>query len=159
MTRRFPWCAYEVAADVAVGGTLPGGVMMGRAWATRAAVVAGAVGVAGLISPTVVASAGTGPARATAETVGQGLATAARPSTERASTSRGHAHRCRLPVFGPGRSYHPRIDPKSFTAKVTNPWFPLVVGRTMVYTGVKDGKRALNVVVVSRHVKRIDRVL
>jgi hypothetical protein len=28
----------------------------------------------------------------------------------------------------------------------------------MVYTGVKDGKRALNVVVVTRHVKRIDGV-
>jgi hypothetical protein len=41
---------------------------------------------------------------------------------------------------------------------VTNPWFPLVVGRTMIYKGVKDGKRALNIVVVTRHVKRIDGV-
>jgi hypothetical protein len=41
---------------------------------------------------------------------------------------------------------------------VTNPWFPLVAGRTMVYTGIKDGKRALNIIVVTRHVKRIDGV-
>jgi hypothetical protein len=61
-----------------------------------------------------------------------------------------------LPVYGPGRSYRPTIDRTSFSAHVTNPWFPLVVGRTMVYTGVKDGKRALEVVVVTRHVKRIN---
>jgi hypothetical protein len=125
--------------------------MLGRAWVTRAAVVAGGVCAAGLISPTAMASAGT------ART--QPLATAARASTGHASTSRHSARRCPLPVFGPGRSYHPRIDPRSFTPHVTNPWFPLVVGRTMVYTGVKDGKRALNVVVVTRHVKRIDGVL
>jgi hypothetical protein len=80
------------------------------------------------------------------------------PSTGHASTGRHAARRCPLPVFGPGRSYHPRIDPKNFTPRVTNPWFPLVVGRTMVYTGVKDGKRALNIVVVTRHVKRIQGV-
>jgi hypothetical protein len=131
--------------------------MMGRAWVTRAVVVAGAASVAGLISPTGVASAGTASAGAAA-TAGQGFATAAQRSTEHASTSRSDAHRCRLPVFGPGRSYHPRIDRKSFTTKVTNPWFPLVVGRTMVYTGTKDGKRALDIVVVTRHVKRIDGV-
>jgi hypothetical protein len=122
--------------------------MTGRAWATRAAVVAGAVCVAGVISPMLVAGARTAPSSPAAETAGQGPA-AARPST---------GHGCRLPVFGPGRSYHPRIDPRSFTAHVTNPWFPLVVGRTMVYTGVKDGKRALDIVVVTRHVKRIEGV-
>jgi hypothetical protein len=124
--------------------------MMGRAWATRGAVVAGAVCVAGLVSPTAMARAGT--ARTPT------LATA-RASTAYASTNRRSAPRCPLPVFGPGRSYHPRIDPRSFTAHVTNPWFPLVVGRTMVYAGVKDGKRALNVVVVTKHVKRIHGVL
>ena len=36
---------------------------------------------------------------------------------------------CPLPVFGPGSSYHPKIDPARFGPKVTNPLFPLKVGR------------------------------
>ena len=47
-----------------------------------------------------------------------------------------------LPTFGPGASYHPTIDPKDFTANVDNPWFPLTVGTTLVYTGTKDGEKA-----------------
>jgi hypothetical protein len=35
--------------------------------------------------------------------------------------------------------YHPKIDPANFTAKVTNPYFPLTPGATLVYTGTKDG--------------------
>jgi hypothetical protein len=132
---------------------------MGRAWATGAAVVAGAVCAAGSMAPAQ-ASARTASAGAPASgAFAEGAASKAqsggghRPVTEGTS-----GRRCALPVYGPGRSYHPRIDRKSFTAKVTNPWFPLVVGRTLIYTGVKDGKRALNVVVATRHVKRIDGV-
>jgi hypothetical protein len=51
---------------------------------------------------------------------------------------------CHLPRFGPGRSYHPRIDPDDFSAKVDNPLFPLKPGRTLVYSGTKDGKKALD---------------
>ena len=51
---------------------------------------------------------------------------------------------CPLPRFGPGGSYHPQIDPASFSPEVTNPWFPLRPGRTLVYTGIKDGKQALD---------------
>ena len=143
---------------LAAGIATEEGITMGRAWATRAAVVAGAVCAAGSMSATAQAGAGTAPAQAAWGASAKIVSTA--QSTSRSSSVQGgHAGRhCPMPSFGPGGSYHPKIDPKSFTAKVTNPWFPLVVGRTMVYTGVKDGKRALNVIVVSRHVKRVDGV-
>jgi hypothetical protein len=41
---------------------------------------------------------------------------------------------------------------------VTNPYFPLVVGRTLVYTGIKDGKRALNIVVPTSRTLVVDGV-
>ena len=71
------------------------------------------------------------------------------------------AHRppvCKLPVFGPGSSYHPKINPKDFSANVTNPWFPLKPGRTFVSTGVKDGEKALDLVVASSRTKLVDGV-
>jgi hypothetical protein len=40
-------------------------------------------------------------------------------------------------VFGSGNRYHPQFDPDDFTPNVTNPWFPLKPGRTLVSTGVK----------------------
>jgi hypothetical protein len=49
---------------------------------------------------------------------------------------------CDLPVFGPGADYHPRIKPSDFGPSVTNPWFPLKPGRTLIYTGTKDRKKA-----------------
>jgi hypothetical protein len=113
---------------------------MGKARVPGAAIVAGALCMAAPMSTAAQASTQTATGVAASDTAGH------------------DARSCPLPVYGPGRSYHPRIDRKSFAARVTNPWFPLVVGRTMVYTGVKDGKRALNVVVVTRHVRRIDGV-
>ena len=51
---------------------------------------------------------------------------------------------CRLPRFGPGRSYHPHVNPADFSPNVTNRYFPLTPGRTLVSTGTKDGKKALD---------------
>jgi hypothetical protein len=65
---------------------------------------------------------------------------------------------CALPNYGPGSSYHPTIKPSNFSPRVTNPWFPLQAGTTYIYTGTKDGKRALDVYQVSRHTKKIDGV-
>jgi hypothetical protein len=65
---------------------------------------------------------------------------------------------CPLPTFGPGASYRPVIDPSGFSARVTNPWFPLRPGTTYVYTGTKDGKKAMDVVAVSARTKEIDGV-
>jgi hypothetical protein len=66
--------------------------------------------------------------------------------------------RCALPGFGPGRSYHPRIDPKNFTPDVNNRFFPLTPGRTLVSTGVKDGKAALNMFTTTKRTMIIDGV-
>jgi hypothetical protein len=70
----------------------------------------------------------------------------------------GGAGGCHLPRFGPGRSYHPRIDPADFSPDVTNPWFPLKPGRTLVYTGTKDGKAALDLFVPSHRTRMVDGV-
>jgi hypothetical protein len=68
------------------------------------------------------------------------------------------ASACPLPVFGPGATYHPTIDPASFSPHVTNRWFPLPVGRTYVYTGVKDRKSAIDIVVASPRTRLVDGV-
>lgn len=65
---------------------------------------------------------------------------------------------CPLPVFGPGSSYHPRIQPQNFSANVTNAWFPLKPGTTYIYTGTKDGKSAMDIVQISAGTKVIDGV-
>ncbi len=43
-----------------------------------------------------------------------------------------------------------------FTARVDNPWFPLRPGTISVYTGMKDGRRARDVVTVTHRVAKID---
>jgi hypothetical protein len=46
--------------------------------------------------------------------------------------------------------------PPGFTAHVDNPWYPLRPGTVHVYEGVKDGKRARDVVTVTHRVAKID---
>jgi hypothetical protein len=70
----------------------------------------------------------------------------------------GAARRCALPVFGPGSAYAPRIDPASFGPQVTNPWFPLTPGTTLVYAGRKDGRPAVDLVAPSRRTTVVDGV-
>ncbi len=65
---------------------------------------------------------------------------------------------CPLPHFGPGRDYHPQIDPASFSPDVTNEFFPLVVGRTLIFSGVKDGLPALNIFTTTSRTRVIDGV-
>jgi hypothetical protein len=76
------------------------------------------------------------------------------PAAAVAGASRG----CPLPRFGPGAAYHPRVDPAGFGADVTNPWFPLTPGRTLVYTGTKDGRPALDLVAPSSRTRMVDGV-
>ncbi len=49
-------------------------------------------------------------------------------------------------------------DPSDFTTQVDNEWFPLTPGTTYVYKGVKDGKRARDVVTVTHETTTIDGV-
>jgi hypothetical protein len=65
---------------------------------------------------------------------------------------------CHLPRFGPGRDYHPDIDPANFSAHVTNRFFPLTPGKTLVYTGTKDGEKALDLFATTRRTKLVDGV-
>ena len=90
-----------------------------------------------------------------AVTVACAAAAVAVPAAARAGT----APSCPLPVFGPGSSYHPAIRPSDFSADVTDPWFPLRPGLTYLYTGTKDGKKALDVFQVSSATKKVDGVL
>jgi hypothetical protein len=66
--------------------------------------------------------------------------------------------RCPLPKFGPGSSYHPHIDPKSFDAHITNPWSPFRAGWTYIYSGVDGTDKVTDVVAVSRRTRVIDGV-
>src|SRR4029453_3242211 len=65
---------------------------------------------------------------------------------------------CRLPRFGPGRDYHPHIDPANFSPHVTNKLFPLTPGQTLVYTGIEDEQKVVGLVVPSRRTKLVDGV-
>jgi hypothetical protein len=69
-----------------------------------------------------------------------------------------HATSCELPTFGPGTSYEPVIEPSTFTANIDNPWFPLPVGTTWIYTGTKDGQAAVDVGVATPRTRVIDGV-
>jgi hypothetical protein len=65
---------------------------------------------------------------------------------------------CPLPKFGTGSRYHPQIRASDFTPNVTNRWFPLTPGKTLVYTGNKDFVAAIDVFAPTRRTKVIDGV-
>ena len=48
--------------------------------------------------------------------------------------------------------------PSDFSARVDNPWFPLKPGTTYVYTGVRDGQPARDVLTVTHQTAMIDGV-
>lgn len=90
------------------------------------------------------------------------LVTAAVSATPAASANRAPRARaaatCPLPNFGPGNRYHPQIRASDFTPHVTNAWFPLTPGKTLVYTGDKDRLPAIDIFVPTRRTKVIDGV-
>jgi hypothetical protein len=53
------------------------------------------------------------------------------------------------------RTTAPVFDPNNFVAAVDNLYFPLPVGRTLVYTGIKDGQTQRDVVTVTSQTKVI----
>src|SRR5262245_66407256 len=54
-----------------------------------------------------------------------------------------------------GTSYAPVLDPASFVPVIDNPYFPLPVGRKLVYTGIKDGQTQTDTVIVTTQKKII----
>jgi hypothetical protein len=61
-------------------------------------------------------------------------------------------------VFGPENDYHPIIDPATFSPDVDNPYFPLEPGTVFVYSGTKDGKKAIDIFAISSNTKLVDGV-
>jgi hypothetical protein len=50
------------------------------------------------------------------------------------------------------------IDPANFASKIDNPWYPLPPGTTLTYEGIKDDKRAVEVLTVTSKTKVIEGV-
>jgi hypothetical protein len=53
----------------------------------------------------------------------------------------------------PGTSYEPQLDPANFSTVIDNAYFPLPVGRTLLYRGVKDGQTQVDRVTVTNQTK------
>lgn len=96
--------------------------------------------------------------RRTAAVLGFALLVGSAPGVAAAGPALHTRRACPLPVFGPGASYRPRVDPAQFSANVDNAYFPLKVGTTLVYSGIKDGKRALDLFSTSARTRVIDGV-
>src|SRR5712691_10058526 len=56
---------------------------------------------------------------------------------------------------GSGSTYEPVLDPANFTTTIDNPYFPLPVGRTLVYQGIKDGQTQEDRVTVTDQTKLV----
>src|SRR5437588_717832 len=54
-----------------------------------------------------------------------------------------------------GPAYEPALDPANFTTTIDNPYFPLPVGRTLTYRGVKDGQTQEDRVTVTNQTKTV----
>jgi len=54
-----------------------------------------------------------------------------------------------------GGRYEPVLNPANFTTTIDNPYFPLPVGRTLTYRGVKDGQTQLDRVTVTNRTKTV----
>jgi hypothetical protein len=55
-----------------------------------------------------------------------------------------------------GSDYEPVLDPANFVAVIDNPYFPLPVGRTLVYEGIKDGQSQVDTVTVTDQTRVIE---
>ena len=55
-----------------------------------------------------------------------------------------------------GHGYEPVLNPADFVRVIDNPYFPLPVGRTLIYTGIKDGKSQIDRVHVTSKTRKIE---
>jgi hypothetical protein len=53
-------------------------------------------------------------------------------------------------------TYEPHLDPAHFVSVVDNPYFPLPVGRTLIYKGIKDGQTQIDRVTVTPRTRTIE---
>jgi hypothetical protein len=52
--------------------------------------------------------------------------------------------------------YEPVLNPKDFVRVINNPYYPLPLGRTLIYRGIKDGKTQIDRVHVTRRTKMLE---
>ena len=52
--------------------------------------------------------------------------------------------------------YEPVLNPADFVRVIDNPYFPLPVGRTLIYRGIKDGRSQIDRVHVTSKTKKIE---
>ncbi len=57
---------------------------------------------------------------------------------------------------GGATAYEPVLDPANFVSVIDNPYFPLPVGRVLVYKGVRDGRRQIDTVTVTNQTKVLE---
>jgi hypothetical protein len=55
-----------------------------------------------------------------------------------------------------GSPYEPVLDPANFVSVIDNPYFPLPVGRVLVYKGVRDGQKQIDTVTVTDQTKVLE---
>ena len=60
------------------------------------------------------------------------------------------------PGGGSSVSYEPVLSPANFVGVIDNPYFPLPVGRTLIYRGIKDGQSMVDTVTVTNQTKVIE---
>lgn len=52
-------------------------------------------------------------------------------------------------------SYEPKLAPADFSTVIDNRYFPLPVGRRLVYRGIKNGQTQIDVVTVTRRTRKV----
>jgi hypothetical protein len=57
---------------------------------------------------------------------------------------------------GPAAAYEPVLDPANFVSVIDNPYYPLPVGRLLVYKGVRDGQLQIDRVTVTTKTRVIE---
>jgi hypothetical protein len=60
------------------------------------------------------------------------------------------------PVNRSGSTYEPVLDPANFVSVIDNPYYPLPVGRVLVYKGVRDGRKQIDRVTVTDRTKVLE---
>ena len=60
------------------------------------------------------------------------------------------------PKIASGSKHEPVLDPANFVSVIDNPYYPLPVGRTLVYRGVRNGKTQVDRVHVTKRTKVVE---